>query len=95
MAASSTISRKGQITVPLEIRNRLGLKAGDRVEFVVDKDRTTIRPARAPENPFLKYIGALPAFPASRGRMRGCARFVTRKVVGIRKDIGTARVACF
>jgi antitoxin PrlF len=62
MARSSTISSKGQITVPLEVRKRLGLKAGDRVEFVVDKDRTTIRPARAPQNPFLKYVGALPAF---------------------------------
>ena len=62
MARSSTISSKGQITVPLEIRNRLGLKKGDRVEFVVDNDRTTIRPARAPENPLVKYVGALPAF---------------------------------
>lgn len=62
MARSSTISSKGQITVPLEVRKRLGLRVGDRVEFVVDKDRTTIRPARAPENPFLKYVGALPAF---------------------------------
>jgi antitoxin PrlF len=62
MAHSSSISSKGQITVPLEVRKRLGLKEGDRVEFVLDKDRTTIRPARAPENPFLKYVGALPAF---------------------------------
>ena len=62
MARSSTISSKGQITVPLEIRNRLGLKRGDRVEFVVEHDRTTIRPARAPENPFVRYVGALPAF---------------------------------
>jgi AbrB family looped-hinge helix DNA binding protein len=66
MAHSSTISSKGQITVPLEVRKRLGLKVGDRVEFVVDKDRTTIRPARAPENPFLKYIGVLPAFSSIR-----------------------------
>jgi antitoxin PrlF len=62
MTRSSTISSKGQITVPLEIRNRLGLKEGDRVEFVVEDDRTTIRPARGPENPFLRYVGALPAF---------------------------------
>jgi AbrB family looped-hinge helix DNA binding protein len=61
----TTISSKGQITVPLEIRKRLGLKAGDRVEFVVDEGRTTIRPASAPENPFLKYIGALPAFSST------------------------------
>lgn len=60
MARFSTISSKGQITVPLEIRNRLGLKQGDRVEFVVENNRTSIRPARAPENPFVKYVGALP-----------------------------------
>ena len=66
MARSSTISSKGRITVPLEIRNRLGLRTGDRVEFVVEDDRTTIRPARAPENPFVKYVGALPAFSDAR-----------------------------
>jgi antitoxin PrlF len=60
--SSSTISSKGQVTVPLDVRNRLGLKPGDRVEFVVENGRTTIRPARAPENPFTKYVGALPAF---------------------------------
>jgi antitoxin PrlF len=59
---SSTISSKGQVTVPRDIRNRLGLQPGDRIEFVVDKDRTTIRPARSPENPFLKHVGALPVF---------------------------------
>ena len=56
MTRSSTISSKGQITVPLE------LKQGDRVEFVIESDRTTIRPARGPENPFVKYVGALPVF---------------------------------
>jgi antitoxin PrlF len=66
MTRSSTISSKGQITVPQEIRKRLGLRTGDRVEFVVDKERTTIRPARAPENPFLRYVGALPAFSSIR-----------------------------
>jgi antitoxin PrlF len=66
MARSSTISSKGQITVPQEIRKRLGLKTGDRVEFVVEEKRTTIRPAQAPDNPFLKYVGALPAFSSVR-----------------------------
>lgn len=66
MARSSTISGKGQVTVPLEIRHRLGLKEGDRVEFVIEDNRTTIRPARGPENPFLKYVGALPVFSGVR-----------------------------
>ncbi|MHB1699186.1 MAG: AbrB/MazE/SpoVT family DNA-binding domain-containing protein [Acidobacteriaceae bacterium] len=62
MARSSTISSKGQITVPLEIRHRLGLREGDRVEFFVEDDLTILRPARPAENPFEKYVGALPAF---------------------------------
>jgi antitoxin PrlF len=66
MPPSSTISSKGQITVPLEIRQRLGLKEGDRVEFIVDDERTVIRPAQSPENPFEKYRGILPAFASKR-----------------------------
>ena len=60
---SSTISSKGQVTVPQEIRNRLGLSAGDRVDFVVEGERTVIRPARPGPNPFEKYRGILGTFP--------------------------------
>jgi len=66
MAESSTISSKGQVTVPLEIRKRLGLKQGDRVEFIIEDARTILRPAHPPENPFVKYAGALPAFSSAR-----------------------------
>jgi antitoxin PrlF len=62
MAPSSTLDRKGKVTVPLEIRRRLGLKTGDRVEFVVEGEWTIIRPVQA-KNPFEKYAGVLPAFP--------------------------------
>jgi antitoxin PrlF len=63
MAPSSTISSKGQITVPQEIRSRLGLSAGDRVEFVLEGDRTILRPLRPASNPFAKQAGILGTFP--------------------------------
>jgi len=63
MAYSAVISTKGQVTVPKKIRTRLGLRVGDRVEFVIQGNDTLIRPARHAGNPFEKYIGALPAFP--------------------------------
>jgi antitoxin PrlF len=63
MNNSSTISSKGQITVPQEIRKRLGLTPGDRVEFVMEQDRTVIRPARSEVNPFEKFIGIAGPFP--------------------------------
>jgi antitoxin PrlF len=63
MANSSVISTKGQVTVPKRIRTRLGLRVGDRVEFVVKGNDTVIRPARTSANPFEKYIGVLGPFP--------------------------------
>ena len=63
MSHYSTITSKGQLTIPQEIRKRLGLETGDRVEFVVEDGRTVIRPARSEVNPFDKYIGVLGPFP--------------------------------
>ncbi len=60
---SATITSKGQITLPIEVRRRLGLKVGDKVEFVYDEDgRTTVRPEARDEDPLAKFVGALPAF---------------------------------
>jgi AbrB family looped-hinge helix DNA binding protein len=44
--ASATVTSKGQVTIPKEVREALGLKAGDRITFVVGADgRVTIEPA--------------------------------------------------
>jgi antitoxin PrlF len=63
MKYSSTISSKGQVTVPQEVRNRLGLATGDKVDFVIEGDRTVLRPSRSEEDPFEKYRGILGPFP--------------------------------
>ena len=59
---TSTISSKGQFTVPMEIRRRLGVKEGDRVEFVVEDGRTILRPAATHDDPFEKCVGCLAGF---------------------------------
>lgn len=44
--STSTITTKGQTTIPRDIRERLGLSAGDRVEYVVEPDgRVVLLPA--------------------------------------------------
>ncbi|HUH63419.1 MAG TPA: AbrB/MazE/SpoVT family DNA-binding domain-containing protein [Terracidiphilus sp.] len=64
--ATSTISSKGQVTVPVEVRRRLGVKEGDQVEFVFEGGRTILRPLRTGKNPFAKYIGSIPAFSSQK-----------------------------
>jgi antitoxin PrlF len=60
---SATITSKGQITLPIEVRRRLGLKQGDKVEFVYDEDgRTVVRPEATDEDPLDKWVGKYPAF---------------------------------
>ena len=33
---TSTLTSKGQVTIPAEVRKRLGLHPGDRVGFIID-----------------------------------------------------------
>ncbi len=73
-APSSTISSKGQITVPQEIRTRLGLTPGDHVEFVTEGDKTIIRPARQASAAFDKYRGALGTFPGGAKEINAWVR---------------------
>ena len=70
MIKSSVLSSKGQVTIPQEIRTRLGLKQGDRVDFVVESGLTVMRPARATANPFQQYAGALGTFPGGADEIR-------------------------
>ena len=41
---SSLVTRKGQITIPVEIRRELNIKEGDRVRFIRDGDGARIEP---------------------------------------------------
>jgi AbrB family looped-hinge helix DNA binding protein len=40
------ITSKGQVTVPIEIRERLGLHPGSEVEFEIDGDAVRLRKSR-------------------------------------------------
>jgi len=54
----TTITQKGQVTIPVEIRRHLGLKARDRVIFELDGDVAKLR--RAPSRVMRAYASLTP-----------------------------------
>jgi len=42
----TTMTQKGQVTIPVDIRNLLGLKAKDKVAFSIDNGNVLLAPAK-------------------------------------------------
>lgn len=42
----TSMTSNGQVTVPKEVRDALGIKAGDKVYFVADQDRAIMVPIK-------------------------------------------------
>jgi len=58
-----TVTSKGQVTIPKQVRDRLGIKPGSKVDFEVGED------GRA----FLRRVGKRTVKPSRFDRMRGTA----------------------
>lgn len=57
----STISSKGQVTVPADVRRQLGVEAGDQITFVTTDDgKVEIQPVRYTLESVIGSIEALP-----------------------------------
>jgi antitoxin PrlF len=65
----SSLTQKGQVTIPAVIRSRLGLKPRDRVAFVVEGDEVRLR---AVGSRILAGYGAVP--PIQRPEDFGAVR---------------------
>lgn len=62
--ASATVTSKGQITLPKSVRDRLGIEAGDRLEFV-ESEQGFLVVAATRDIRSLKGIVSRPKSPVS------------------------------
>lgn len=63
--ADATITSKGQVTIPKEIRDRSGLEQGDRVEFRIDDEGRIVMEPLRPSRP-LPAAGRLRKYAKGR-----------------------------
>jgi antitoxin PrlF len=71
---TATVTSKGQITIPLEVRQALGIEAGDRVEFVAQETGVYTVMAATRDVRHLKGLVAKPAKPVSVEDMKAAIR---------------------
>ena len=78
--ATATITSKGQITIPKDVREALGVEAGDRVEFVAQAPGVYTVVAATRDVRHLKGLIAKPARPVTVEDMnRAVARGASSK----------------
>jgi AbrB family looped-hinge helix DNA binding protein len=81
-AATTKLSSKGQIVIPEEIRNRLGLKPGAQFVVVGDRDVVILKVIQTPD---------MAEFDDIVGRARKAAKRAGKKQSDIEKAVGTVR----
>lgn len=71
----STITSKGQVTIPAEVRKHLGLKARDKVVFVVEEEGAVrLSPPRYPDLASIRGAAGSLKKPLSWQEVRETAR---------------------
>jgi len=53
----STVTAKGQVTIPKDVRDALHIKSNDRVDYIIDEGRAILVPVKG----LLEIRGAVPA----------------------------------
>jgi len=79
---TSTLTTRGQTTVPKPIREALGLQPGDRVEFILDGDQVVLRRAGADLSALDGMLDRSEREPISIEQMNEAIRGATSKDAG-------------
>lgn len=77
----ATLTSKGQLTIPKDVRDRLGLKSGDRVVFELEDDSVRLRVER--RKGLGELVGSLPAtreYPGKEAERAAARRHLARGI---------------
>ena len=72
MGSTTTLTSKGQVTIPKNLRDRLGLKPFDRIEFAVVADDTLQLRKASPS--LEEIVGIFPALGLSDAELKRLTR---------------------
>ena len=81
--SSAIVTSKGQLTVPKDVRAKLGLKSGDRVVFELEGDSARLKVERRKSLSELK--GSLPAtreYPGKEAEREAARAHVAGRLLG-------------
>ena len=56
---ATSVTSKGQVTIPKEVRQRLGIRQGSRIEFSLVGDHVEMRVSRSPAGEMSSGFGML------------------------------------
>ena len=87
---TSTLTTRGQTTVPKPIREALGLQPGDRIEFILDGDQVVLRRAGADLSALDGMLDRSEREPISIEQMNEAIREATSKDAGASEADGRA-----
>jgi antitoxin PrlF len=77
---TATVTTKGQITIPKEVRDAMGIETGDRIEFIAEEKGVYKVVAATKDVRHLKGLVPKPAKPVSVEEMnRAVARAPSRR----------------
>lgn len=83
MVPRAKLTSKGQLTVPKEVRDRLGLKVGDKVAFEWEGDSVRLKVER--RRSIGEFKGMLPAgreYPGKEGERRAAREHAAQELLG-------------
>jgi len=67
----STVTRKGQVTIPKEVREALGARPGDRVEFILEAGSVKLVKVEEERDPLMVAVGLFEDVELWKGRRSG------------------------